>query len=151
MTVVGDIKVLIDGEPWRPVATLADCGPGDRCFEVRIDPTGVSTVHFGDGVHGERPAAGAEVAATYRFGLGSTRDEPPAYEDAGVALVEMLAKLGDLLSRYQDAVAVEGYLDTATYRTLIPDQSALLHYLSEDRGDRVVCIRLSPATRASAS
>ena len=33
--------------------------------------------------------------------------------DIGVALVELLAYVGDYLSYYQDAVATEAYLETA--------------------------------------
>jgi hypothetical protein len=48
--------------------------------------------------------------------------------DLGVALVELLAYMGDYLSYYQDAVATEAYLDTARKRTSIRRHARLVDY-----------------------
>jgi len=48
--------------------------------------------------------------------------------DIGIALVEILAYVGDYLSYYQDAVATEAYLDTARLRTSIRRHARLVDY-----------------------
>ena len=57
--------VTVDGDRWTHVARLDDVGPGDRVFS--LDPDG--RVVFGDGVHGQRPAAGSRIAC--RSGVGA--------------------------------------------------------------------------------
>jgi hypothetical protein len=48
--------------------------------------------------------------------------------DIGVALVEVLAYVGDYLSYYQDAVATEAYLDTARLRISVRRHTRLIGY-----------------------
>ncbi len=48
--------------------------------------------------------------------------------DIGVALVELFAYVGDHLSYYQDAVATEGYLDTARQRISVRRHARLVDY-----------------------
>lgn len=48
--------------------------------------------------------------------------------DLGIALVEILAYLGDHLSYYQDAVATEAYLDTARQRISVRRHARLVDY-----------------------
>lgn len=48
--------------------------------------------------------------------------------DIGIALVEMLAYVGDYLSYYQDAVATEAYLDTARQRISVRRHTRLVDY-----------------------
>ncbi len=48
--------------------------------------------------------------------------------DIGVALVEVLAYVGDHLSYYQDAVATEAYLDTARQRLSVRRHARLVDY-----------------------
>ena len=48
--------------------------------------------------------------------------------DLGVALVELLAYSGDMLSYYQDAVATEAYLDTARKRISVRRHARLVDY-----------------------
>jgi baseplate J-like protein len=52
--------------------------------------------------------------------------------DAHVALVELLAYVGDHLSYYQDAVATEAYLGTARKRISIRRHARLLDYFMHD-------------------
>jgi hypothetical protein len=54
------------------------------------------------------------------------RERSPA--DLGVALVELLAYVGDQLSYYQDAVATEAYLGTALQRVSVRRHARLLDY-----------------------
>jgi hypothetical protein len=49
--------------------------------------------------------------------------------DIGIALVEVLAYVGDHLSYYQDAVATEAYLDTARQRLSVRRHARLVDYL----------------------
>jgi len=48
--------------------------------------------------------------------------------DVGVAMVELLAYVGDYLSYYQDAVATEAYLDTARLRISVRRHALLVDY-----------------------
>ena len=48
--------------------------------------------------------------------------------DLGIALVEVLAYVGDHLSYYQDAVATEAYLDTARRRVSVRRHARLVDY-----------------------
>lgn len=48
--------------------------------------------------------------------------------DLGIALVELLAYVGDHLSYYQDAVATEAYLDTARQRLSVRRHARLVDY-----------------------
>ncbi|MFF4346167.1 putative baseplate assembly protein [Streptomyces sp. NPDC001530] len=52
--------------------------------------------------------------------------------DLGIALVEILAYVGDQLSYYQDAVATEAYLDTARQRTSVRRHARLVDYALHD-------------------
>lgn len=52
--------------------------------------------------------------------------------DLGIALVELLAYVGDHLSYYQDAVATEAYLDTARKRISVRRHSRLVDYLMHE-------------------
>jgi hypothetical protein len=58
------------------------------------------------------------------------RERNPA--DLGIALVEMLAYVGDYLSYQQDAVATEAYLRTARRRSSIRRHVRLVDYLMHD-------------------
>lgn len=58
------------------------------------------------------------------------RERSPA--DLQIALVEMLAYVGDNLSYFQDAVATETYLDTARKRTSIRRHARLLDYFMHE-------------------
>jgi hypothetical protein len=48
--------------------------------------------------------------------------------DIGIALVEVLAYVGDYLSYYQDAVATEAYIDTARLRISVRRHARLVDY-----------------------
>jgi hypothetical protein len=52
--------------------------------------------------------------------------------DLGIALVELLAYVGDKLSYYQDAVANEAYLETARQRISIRRHARLIDYRMHD-------------------
>ncbi len=52
--------------------------------------------------------------------------------DLGIALVELLAYIGDYLSYYQDAVATEAYLDTARQRISVRRHVRLVDYFMHE-------------------
>ncbi len=52
--------------------------------------------------------------------------------DVGIAIVELLAYVGDYLSYYQDAVATEAYLDTARQRISVRRHARLVDYVMHD-------------------
>ena len=52
--------------------------------------------------------------------------------DAGVAMVELLAYVGDYLSYYQDSVATEAYLGTARKRVSVRRHARMLDYRMHD-------------------
>lgn len=52
--------------------------------------------------------------------------------DLGVALVELLAYVGDYLSYQQDAVATEAYLETACHRISVRRHARLVDYFMHD-------------------
>ena len=64
--------------------------------------------------------------------------------DMGVALVELLAYVGDYLSYQQDAIATESYLGTARLRTSLRRHTKLIDYhMADGRNARVwvhVCV-----------
>ena len=62
--------------------------------------------------------------------LPQWRERNPA--DVGIALIELLAYVGDHLSYQQDAVATEAYLDTARRRTSIRRHALLVDYFMHD-------------------
>jgi hypothetical protein len=52
--------------------------------------------------------------------------------DLGIALVELMAYLGDQLSYFQDAVATEAYLETARQRISVRRHACLIDYRMHD-------------------
>jgi hypothetical protein len=64
--------------------------------------------------------------------------------DVGIALVEILAYVGDYLSYFQDAVATEAYLDTARKRVSVRRHLRLLDYRMHDGCNARTWICLTP-------
>jgi predicted phage baseplate assembly protein len=65
------LVVTVNDVPWTEVKSLASAGPTDRVYITSTDDAGVTTIHFGDGVHGARTFSGtANVKAQYRSGIG---------------------------------------------------------------------------------
>jgi hypothetical protein len=143
MAVIGRLEVEVGGERWRPVKTLARCGPEDRCFVLHVETDGRTTVQFGDGVTGKRPPAGEEITVTYRHGAGQAGEVPPKQTpvDPDETLVDLFVLMGDLLSRSQDQVASEAYVETASGRSRIVDPTELRKAIAASEGEFGVCIR----------
>jgi hypothetical protein len=63
--------------------------------------------------------------------------------DLGIALVELLAYVGDHLSYYQDAVANEAYLETARQRVSVRRHARLIDYLMHDGASARALVHVS--------
>lgn len=72
--------------------------------------------------------------------LPAWRERNPA--DPGIALVEMLAYVGDRLSYKQDAVATEAYLRTARQRTSVRRHARLVDYYVSDGSNARAWVQL---------
>jgi hypothetical protein len=67
--------------------------------------------------------------------------------DLGIALVELLAYVGDELSYFQDAVANEAYLDTARRRASIRRHTRLIDYRMHDGRNAWTWVHFSVSER----
>ena len=70
--------------------------------------------------------------------------------DLGVALVELLAYVGDYLSYHQDAVATEAYLGTARRRVSVRRHARLVDYRMHDGCNARVWVQMHVDTRRRA-
>ena len=75
--------------------------------------------------------------------LPAWKERNPA--DQGVALVELLAYVGDYLSYQQDAVATESYIGTARRRASVRRHARLVDYLISDGSNARVWVRVRAA------
>jgi hypothetical protein len=80
--------------------------------------------------------------------LPEWRERNPA--DLGVALVELLAYVGDYLSYRQDAVATEAYLGTARRRVSVRRHARLLDYPMHDGCNARVWVHVDVRSRSQA-
>src|SRR5208283_253166 len=66
------LRVYVDGVQWSEAPFFYSHGPTEHIFITSQDDNGVTTVTFGDGITGSRlPTGTANIAATYRFGIGT--------------------------------------------------------------------------------
>jgi len=63
-----NVRVEVDGQPWRRMTSLDESGPDDQHFVVTRTDGGPTVIEFGDGVHGRRPPAGDGLRVSYRSG-----------------------------------------------------------------------------------
>lgn len=72
------LEVYVNDVRWREAASLYGAGARDRVFVTRMGEDGKTTVQFGDGKAGARPATGAgNIRATYRKGIGKGGNVKP--------------------------------------------------------------------------
>ena len=70
--VASTLQVSVNDVYWKGVDSFADQDPKARIFVTRIDDDGTTSITFGDGITGARPATGLEnVQAVYRQGIGA--------------------------------------------------------------------------------
>jgi hypothetical protein len=108
----------------------------EEVYHTSQDADGMTYVRFGDGQTGDRPTSGDGISSHYRQGSGvqgnvTSRSleekidrathhldrvpDPSRHKgskDVGVALVESMAAVGDLLAEYQGDVSHEAHLST---------------------------------------
>ena len=145
----GRLEIIVDGERWTPVKTLARCGPEGRCYEIRLEDDG-SRLVFGDGAHGRRLPTGARVEARYRLGGGRSGNTPDdRADDPAIALIELWAEMSDLLSYYQDQVSSEAYLETARERRSIVDANDLRRAIAGGDAGFELCICIRPLSHGA--
>jgi hypothetical protein len=66
------LVVRVNGIEWHEKESLADMAAGTRTYFTEEDHDGVTSVTFGDGVHGSRvPTGPSNVKAVYRSGIGA--------------------------------------------------------------------------------
>jgi len=66
------LVVRVNGIEWHEKESLADMSAGSRTFFTEENHDGVTSVTFGDGVHGSRvPTTPSNIKAVYRNGIGS--------------------------------------------------------------------------------
>jgi hypothetical protein len=69
--VASTLEVRVDGIQWHETPSMLSLGADERGYLVRNEEGGYAKIIFGDGVHGMRPASGAEnIKSKYRIGLG---------------------------------------------------------------------------------
>lgn len=75
--VASTLKIYVSGVRWTEVRSFFGAPSTAEVYIVRQDDDGESTITFGDGVRGSRPATGSNnIVASYRFGAGKA--SPPA-------------------------------------------------------------------------
>jgi hypothetical protein len=109
----------------------------ERTYGASQDDEGFTHVQFGDGHTGARPSSGGGVSGHYRQGAGSQGNvaserleekldqvnrqleevpDPSKHmgsKDVGVALLESISTVGDLMSSYQSSISRESHLSSS--------------------------------------
>jgi len=70
--VASTLALRVNGVLWSEVHDFHGSAPRDRVYVARLNDDGSTSLNFGDGVHGARPATGTEnIVASYRKGIGA--------------------------------------------------------------------------------
>lgn len=68
---LAEAELRVSGVLWKPVRDLLEAKPGDRVYTLTLDPDGVATYGFGNGILGAMPQSGTDnITVGYRTGLG---------------------------------------------------------------------------------
>lgn len=97
-----------------------DCAPVDTCSPLQLDEPEINYL--------AKDYASFRQLILDRLALIMPDWKERHVPDIGIALVELLAYVGDHLSYYQDAVATEAYLDTARQRISVRRHARLVDY-----------------------
>lgn len=66
------LEIRVNNVLWYEVSSFFERGPLEHIYITRRDDAGITTVIFGDGIHGARLPTGQEnIRATYRKGIGT--------------------------------------------------------------------------------
>jgi hypothetical protein len=147
------LEVVVAGERWRPVASIAGAGPDDQVYVLAIERDGSGVIRFGDGTTGQRPATGSSLRAAFRRGAGAAGNvwTDDLGQDPGIALLELLSFVADELTAYQDAIAAEAYLETAGERRSVSGLVEAARTLVEDEDVTTICVCFRLRGRSSAA
>ena len=147
------LEVVVAGERWRPVASIAGASPDDRVYVVSIERNGSGAVRFGDGTAGRRPADGSSLRAVFRQGAGAAGNvwTDGSDHDPGITLLELLSFVADELSAHQDAIAAEAYLETAGERRSVPGLVEAARMLVDDADVTTICVCFRLSRRSTAA
>jgi hypothetical protein len=104
--------------------SVLDCAPDDTCPPAAIPEPEIDYL--------AKDYASFRQLILDRLGLIMPAWTERHIPDVGIALVELLAYVGDQLSYYQDAVATEAYLDTARRRVSVRRHVRLVDYAMHD-------------------
>lgn len=120
--VASTLKVYVSGVRWTEVRSFFGVPSTAEVYIVRQDDDGESTITFGDGVRGSRPATGLNnIVASYRFGAGKA--SPPA------GSIHQLGKAINGVKSIRNPVAASGGDDAESaggLRTYAPRSALLL-------------------------
>lgn len=91
--VPGSVRLTVAGEEWKETEDLLSAGPEVQVPDLRLPPGAApgrprpsevfyvnpesGEIKFGDGLRGKRPPAGAEIRATYDYGVGAAGNVGP--------------------------------------------------------------------------
>ncbi|CAG0930506.1 hypothetical protein TFLX_01792 [Thermoflexales bacterium] len=98
-----------------------DCAPGDTCPPPAFNEPEINYL--------AKDYASFRQLILDRLALIMPEWQERHVPDLGIALVEVLAYVGDQLSYYQDAVATEAYLETARQRISVRRHARLVDYV----------------------
>lgn len=73
------ISIMIDGQPWDRVQTLAASLPLDKHYIVDMGEDRLPRIVFGNGINGVKPSASKPIIATYYITTGSLGNEVPPH------------------------------------------------------------------------
>lgn len=171
-----DLHVTVDGRSWDQVATLADSGPTEPHYGIRMTEDGKIQLTFGDGRHGRRlPTGQNNVRVDYRQGAGLRGLLPPGLLTKPVRPSPLVAAVAQPLPTAggNDMEDVSSLRQNAPSATLTLDRAVsladLTHLASTNsrvwqavalpeaavtgtrggsrRGDRVVLVVVTPGGR----
>ncbi|MFZ0707294.1 MAG: putative baseplate assembly protein [Candidatus Korobacteraceae bacterium] len=133
--VTSTLTVTVNGIAWNEQPDLVQSAPSDQDFTTTEDDSGQTTVVFGDGFNGARPASGSNnIHARYRKGLGSSGNLQPSSIQQLVDSVPNLQKVSnpvpssggsDADAPSQIRVAAPASLRTFGRAVSAPDYAAL--------------------------
>jgi hypothetical protein len=139
---VGQLDILVAGEKWHPVASLASCSRDDRCYMLRLGNNGVANVLFGDGEKGAKPPRDARIEARYDVGGGNAGNVGrPVSKSSLRALVDLIAEMIDAVERDLDQLYADAYIDTSEGRTHTLDLTDLRLALAGHQAEFVLHLR----------
>jgi hypothetical protein len=115
--------------------TNLDCAPEDRCPPATFDEPHLDYL--------AKDYASFRQLILDRLALIMPDWQERSPADVGVAVVELLAYVGDYLSYHQDGVATEAYLDTARLRPSVRRHARLVDYAMHEgcNARALVCVR----------